>query len=72
MSKLVKNEVLMLNIGSMCTGARVIAVDKLFYLCHPHSVLIDCTRTAVAQCYLPAEQLYLGTFGTQHLCVLLV
>ena len=25
-SKLSKNEVLMLNIGSMCTGARVIAV----------------------------------------------
>ena len=28
-SKLVKNEVLMLNIGSMCTGARVIAVNTL-------------------------------------------
>lgn len=28
-SKLVKNEVLMLNIGSMCTGARVIAVSAL-------------------------------------------
>lgn len=26
-SKLAKNEVLMLNIGSMCTGARVIAVS---------------------------------------------
>lgn len=28
-SKLAKNEVLMLNIGSMCTGARVIAVSTL-------------------------------------------
>jgi translation initiation factor 2 subunit 3 len=26
-SKLSKNEVLMLNIGSMCTGARVVAVS---------------------------------------------
>ena len=25
-SKLVKNEMLMLNIGSMCTGARIVAV----------------------------------------------
>lgn len=30
-SKLVKNEVLMLNIGSMCTGARVIAVSFVAY-----------------------------------------
>ena len=29
MQKLSKNEVLMLNIGSMCTGARVIAVSFL-------------------------------------------
>lgn len=28
MSKLSKNEVLMLNIGSMCTGARVVAVSR--------------------------------------------
>ena len=31
-SKLMKNEVLMLNIGSMCTGARVVAVRAPSYL----------------------------------------
>ena len=36
-SKLSKNEVLMLNIGSMCTGARVVAVSAYLprrAMCH--------------------------------------
>ena len=39
MSKLSKSEVLMLNIGSMCTGARVLAV-RARSCCtqHPHTV----------------------------------
>ena len=32
-TKLSKNEVLMLNIGSMCTGARVLAVRRPLWLC---------------------------------------
>jgi len=32
-TKLSKNEVLMLNIGSMCTGARVLAVNHLSSHC---------------------------------------
>ena len=35
MTKLSKNEVLMLNIGSMCTGARVLAVRCLLSHCVP-------------------------------------
>ena len=40
MSKLVKNEVLMLNIGSMCTGARVIAVSALGF-CKPFQLSMN-------------------------------
>ena len=35
-SKLSKGEVLMLNIGSMCTGARVVAVSCLITYSSPH------------------------------------
>ena len=56
-SKLVKNEVLMLNIGSMCTGARVIAVNthSLSVPCPHYIVLVSCTNTAVAQCHMHSE-----------------
>ena len=38
MSKLTKSEVLMLNIGSMCTGARVLAVRACPSCAeHPHT-----------------------------------
>ena len=36
-SKLVKNEMLMLNIGSMCTGARIVAVRSQLHSCLPGS-----------------------------------
>ena len=44
-SKLMKNEVLMLNIGSMCTGARVVAVRVPFFM---YLALLQTSR-----CVLP-------------------
>jgi len=60
--KLSKGEVLMLNIGSMCTGARVIAVchclllhtaDKVFHR-HHHSV--NNGRTLCAYVFVQSEK----------------
>ena len=56
-SKLMKNEVLMLNIGSMCTGARVVAVRAAAFL---SLSLVHAERHSVVACWP----------GVQTLCVL--
>ena len=74
--KLSKGEVLMLNIGSMCTGARVIAVchspslhtaDKLFH-CHYDS--INMGRPLCAHICVQSTTAAQSLLGHSFTCIL--
>ena len=81
--KLSKGEVLMLNIGSMCTGARVIAVchclllhtaDKVLH-CHHHS--INTGRPLSAHIFVQSKKaikslLLIPILGISAYCIMLL